>query len=44
MAWMLENESSYQKMRRRVRARAASHYSRAAFDSKMQALVAPLVG
>jgi glycosyltransferase involved in cell wall biosynthesis len=43
MVWMLENESSYQKMRRHARARAASHYSRAGFESKMQALVAPLM-
>src|SRR5262249_49077081 len=43
MVWMLENESSYQEMRRRARARAANHYSKAAFESKIQALVAPLM-
>jgi glycosyltransferase involved in cell wall biosynthesis len=42
MVWMLENESSYREMRRHARARVAN-YSKAAFESKIQALVAPLM-
>jgi glycosyltransferase involved in cell wall biosynthesis len=43
MVWMLENESSYQEMRRHARTRAANLFSKAAFESKIQALVAPLM-
>jgi glycosyltransferase involved in cell wall biosynthesis len=39
MNWMLENEAEYQEMRRRSRAKVTSHYSKAAFESKMQALI-----
>jgi glycosyltransferase involved in cell wall biosynthesis len=43
MCWMLDNESRYQEMRRRARAKARSQYSKTAFASEMYTLVAPLM-
>jgi glycosyltransferase involved in cell wall biosynthesis len=39
MNWMLENEAEYQEMRKRSRAKVTTHYSKAAFESRMQALI-----
>jgi len=43
MNWMLENKAAYPDMRRHARAKATTQHSRAAFASKMCALVAPLM-
>jgi hypothetical protein len=43
MNWMIEQESKYNRMRDQARAKAHKDGSKPAFESKMQALVAPLM-